>query len=174
MNRIAQAYRQARDHAAADGWVTMLDIGAQESAVAFGRDDDVPAVARIAVGTASGGMPRHDPPLPSELEHAIATIEDAAMPLARRLPPSSILVVSGGAMHELAPAHDGLALGDVEQLFQQLAAVAEGRPVASSGLPPGPTVAATLLIVREFMHHLGFESLVVADGTAVDRRAALR
>jgi hypothetical protein len=165
VNRIAQAYRQARDHAAADGWVTMLDIGAQESAVAFGCGDDSPAIVRLAVGTASGGMPRHDPPLPSELEHAIATIEDAVMPLARRLPPSSILVVTGSAMHELAPAHDGAALGDVEAMFQQLAAVAEGRPVASRGLPSGPAFAATLLIVREFMHHLGFKSLVVADGS---------
>lgn len=167
MDSITQAYRQARNHAAADGWVTMLDIGAQDSAVAFGHGDDAPAaVACIAVGTASSAMPRHDPPMPRELEHAITAIEDAVMPLARRLPPWSILVVSGGAMHEPVPSLDGLALGDVERLFQQLAAVAEGRPAASSGLPPGPTSAATLLIVREFMHHLGFESLVVAGGTA--------
>jgi exopolyphosphatase/pppGpp-phosphohydrolase len=162
VNSGVQAYRQARQLVAANAWVTMLHVGAGESVVAFGHGDEAPVVVDIGIGTATGAMPRHDPPTPLELEHAIAAIEDAVMPLARRLPPSSVLVASGGAMHELALASGGLALADVEHLFQQLAAVAEGRPAVSGGVPSGPAFAATLLIVREFMHHLGFESLVVA------------
>jgi hypothetical protein len=34
----------------------------------------------------------------------------------------------------------------------------------SSGLPAGRTFAATLLILREFMHHLGFDSIVIEIG----------
>jgi hypothetical protein len=64
----------------------------------------------------------------------------------------------------LGKGESAVALADVEQLFQQLAAVAEGRPVASSGLPAGRTFAATLLILREFMHHLGFDSIVIEIG----------
>lgn len=61
-------------------------------------------------------------------------------------------------------SESAVALAVVEQLFQQLAAVAEGRPVASSGLPAGTTFAAALLILREFTHHLAFDSIVIEIG----------
>ncbi len=49
----------------------------------------------------------------------------------------------------------------MEQTFERLAAVAEGRPVALEGLPETPEFAAALLILREFMHHLGFSAIHV-------------
>ncbi|MEZ5658025.1 MAG: hypothetical protein R3E83_05715 [Burkholderiaceae bacterium] len=46
-------------------------------------------------------------------------------------------------------------------MFSQLASAALGRPSAIDGLLSGREAAAALLIVRECMHHLGFETLVI-------------
>ena len=54
-----------------------------------------------------------------------------------------------------------LPLDRMEQTFERLAAVAEGRPVLLEGLPDSTVFAAALLILREFMHHLGFSALHV-------------
>lgn len=51
----------------------------------------------------------------------------------------------------------------MEQTFERLAAVAEGRPVGQEGLPESTEFAAALLILREFMHHLGFSAVHVGD-----------
>jgi hypothetical protein len=51
----------------------------------------------------------------------------------------------------------------VEQCFQQLAAASLGQPGAMQGLPAGREAAATLLILREFMHHLGHPAITVVD-----------
>ncbi|MYM95524.1 hypothetical protein [Duganella vulcania] len=40
-----------------------------------------------------------------------------------------------------------------------LAAVIQGKPAAHEGIPDDNAFAATLLILREFMHHLGFSSI---------------
>ena len=44
----------------------------------------------------------------------------------------------------------------VERLFDLLAALSQGRPASSAGIPDSPEFAARLLVLREFMHHLGF------------------
>jgi exopolyphosphatase/pppGpp-phosphohydrolase len=167
------SYALARARLPADAIVTMLHIGSKESVVASGRADELPSIIRIGVGSTETGRGaiRHDPPTPLELENAIAAIEDEVMPLAKRVPRSSALVAVGGAIHDVALAAGksgngeiSLPLADVEQLFQQLAAVSQGRPASSSGLPSGIAFAATLLILREFMHHLGFEAVAIGAG----------
>ena len=163
-----QRHALARSGFAADLAVTMLHIGRSESVVVSGRADESPLIVGVALGSASTGraLLRHDPPTPLELEQAIDRVEGEVMPLARRLPRASTLVASGEAIQAIARAaaktgQSSLALDEVERLFQQLAAVAQGRPASSSGLPPGADFAATLLILREFMHHLGFEAILV-------------
>ena len=54
-----------------------------------------------------------------------------------------------------------LRIADVERTFDRLVSVVQGQPVASVGLPDGPEFGATLLILREFMHHLGFASITI-------------
>jgi hypothetical protein len=54
-----------------------------------------------------------------------------------------------------------LTLDAVERTFEQPTAVAHGRPVASTGIPVDAAFAATLVILREFMHHLQFMSITV-------------
>ena len=51
----------------------------------------------------------------------------------------------------------------VEQAFGQLAAMAEGDPLAANQLPRDEYFAAVLLIVREWLHHLASESVLIVE-----------
>lgn len=150
-----------------------LHIDGSETRVVSQRGNGPPDTLVLAIGYAAPALSlRHEPPTPLELENAIAVVEDAVMPLAKRLPLPAQLTGTGSAIGALAQAAgktgvDGnrVTLGEVERLFQQLAAVSEGRPVASGGVPSSAVFAATLLIVREFMHHLGFDSIILPEYT---------
>ena len=62
-----------------------------------------------------------------------------------------------------AVAGPTLSLDAVEQWFQRQASASLGHPGAMAGLPGGPAAAATLLILRECMHHLGHASVTLFD-----------
>jgi len=49
----------------------------------------------------------------------------------------------------------------LERTFNRLTAVSLGRPASREGIPAGVAFAATLLILRKFMHHLQFSSITV-------------
>ena len=54
-----------------------------------------------------------------------------------------------------------MTIETVEQWFQRLASASLGHPGAMQGLPAGREAAATLLVLREFMHHCGYTTIVV-------------
>ena len=54
-----------------------------------------------------------------------------------------------------------MTIETVEQWFQRLASASLGQPGALRGLPSGREAAATLLVLREFMHHRSHTSIVV-------------
>jgi hypothetical protein len=56
-----------------------------------------------------------------------------------------------------------LSLGEVERLFQRLASAASGPSSPFSDLPVDRETAAALLILRETMHHLGFDRVRMAS-----------
>ena len=106
---------------------------------------------------------RHDPPTPAELEQAIDLIEDALATLRLVKTDRGELVITDAFLRAMLGLHEqgpGLALGDVEVLFQRLAIRAHGAPVATAELPHGRNIAAALLILRECMHHLGFDRVL--------------
>jgi len=107
---------------------------------------------------------RHDPPTPSELELAIEAIEDALMSARAQKPDKGTLVTSDDIMRlipGLRPDGATTTLEEVEARFQQLASVSLGLPASRLDMPLGRVSAAALLILRECMHHIGFEGLVL-------------
>ncbi len=91
-------------------------------------------------------------------------VEDVLMPLAAHVPPHPVL-------HLQSPVPLAEVLGNrvqsrenIERLFGQLAAMVEGDPLASAQLPRERRIAAALLILREWMHHLDAGSVVLVDG----------
>lgn len=112
---------------------------------------------------------KRDIPTPLELEYAIQTLEDQVERARTLIAPGTWLTSTDVGLHEIAKAAHGLyalptvlTLEQVEHTFNRLAAVSLGRPAASENLPSGKSFAATLLILREFMHHLQCPGLHVS------------
>ncbi len=165
---VRQRFDRARESGAGLGPLTLIVVEATATIVAFAANESPPQIFRLTVGghTLGPGLLRSAPPTPLALENAIAVVEDEVMPLAKQVPNGSTLVGTGNALHDVARAAGHtfnedrmLTINDVERLFQQLAALVQGRPFPSSGLPDGNGFAASLLILREFMHHLGFAQI---------------
>ncbi|MFM4703245.1 hypothetical protein [Aeromonas bivalvium] len=107
---------------------------------------------------------RRDPPTPLELEQAIMVVEGVLMPLAARIPPHPVVQLhSPVPLAEALGSHE-LSRESIERLFGQLVAMVEGDPLASAQLPRDRRIAAALLILREWMHHLDAGSVVLVDG----------
>lgn len=144
----------------------LLSLGNTRSQVALTAADGTSQTFALTLGldALTPGPFRRDPPTPLELEQAIMVVEDVLMPLAARIPPHPVL-------HLQSPEPLAEVLGNrvqsrdnIERLFGQLAAMVEGDPLASAQLPREKRIAAALLILREWMHHLDAGSVVLVDG----------
>lgn len=143
----------------------LLSLGSARSRVEITGADGTSQTFSLALGldALTPGPFRRDPPTPLELEQAIMVVEDVLMPLAARIPPHPVL-------HLQSPVPLAEALGsrvqsreNIERLFGQLVAMVEGDPLASAQLPRDRRVAAALLILREWMHHLDAGSVALVD-----------
>jgi hypothetical protein len=95
------------------------------------------------------------------------------MPLRRHLPTGARVWVQGPQVTEVVqvsnqagpkpPTDAHGPLQNIEHLFHQWAAVAEGRPLSQAGFPADPAFGAALLILREWRHHVGVEAFEVQD-----------
>ena len=162
-------YTAIRAAVAAGARVTVLHIGAGQTILATGTDREPAVVLALAIGSArtAGDQFRHDPPAPIEMESAIMVVEDEVT-RARDQVAGSALFTMDSAIRQialLAGVREGremvLGLEAVEQTFDRFSGVVLGRPAASEGLPRGGAFAATLLILRELMHHLKFSAITV-------------
>jgi len=151
--------------------VATLQVGDEQSSLVLSGTSDADGLLNIPVGVQQllRQVLKHSPPTPGELEAAIAVIEDAVMPLHALVPANAELQSTDACIWDLAlavnPAAQGgmdLSIDAVEQLFDLLAALALGRPASIAGIPSDAGFAAALLMVRELMHHLHFNSLRVA------------
>ena len=108
---------------------------------------------------------KHDPPTPAELERAIDLVEDALTGL-HLVPADGARLVTADTRLLTLPGLNtngaSLTRDDVELLFQRLASRALGMPAAAAELPQSREEAAALLILRECMHHLGFDRVGAA------------
>jgi hypothetical protein len=121
-------------------------------------------VADLGIETVTA-LFKHAPPAGVEIERAIDVIEDALMATGLGHAGRGALTTASPrlrALPGLATAGAVLDLGEVERLFQRLAAAASGPPLRLSDLPVDRETAAALLILRETMHHLGFDRVRVA------------
>lgn len=162
-------YRLTRAHGAVHGVLMVLHIGAARTLLALGTGDRDPAtVLSLSLGHSATAQQhfRAAMPTPLELETAIAAVEDEVYQARRRALPW----MGGGELTAwavdpalfriaaLAGATAGspcdLPLASVEQLFSRVAAVVQGRPASQERLPDDPAFVATVLILRELMHHL--------------------
>ncbi len=167
---LQQSYTAARQHADATACVVALHIGAEQSGIAVGTGAAPDMVKRWPLGAERTAREqfRTTPPTPLAMEHAIQIVEDVVMPMRAVIPREALLFSTDAGVREIAllageapAAPQLLSLDAMEHVFDRLSAVVEGSPAAHQGLPESGNFAATLLILREFMHHLQFPYIVV-------------
>lgn len=101
-----------------------------------------------------------------KIESAITAVEDelARVPAAvhgaaiTSNDPQVLAIARVAGLDAAAPV---LSREAVEQVFQRLSAVALGRPAASEGLPDTLPFAASVVTLRELMHHLDITALAL-------------
>ncbi|MDT7516217.1 hypothetical protein [Rhodoferax mekongensis] len=149
---------------------TTLQLGTETSTVLCTQNGHVVLQQELQLGTASLARQwmRHTPPTPLDIEHAIEVTEDVLMPLAAKLARTDKLQLSGlGAeliLQGVGAAPDAAlhwSLDEVEDLFNRIAMVSQGRPIGHDALPTAPEFYAAMVIVRECLHHLHFGSVAV-------------
>lgn len=102
---------------------------------------------------------RRDPPTAAQLEGGIDVVEEAIGAPAMKFG-GAVLAGEGAQLAALSRAAGVTGTGEpltaeaVERLFTRLAMAAAGALPSADALPPGPDFAATLLLLRELMHHL--------------------
>jgi len=167
---IHRRYRAIRRNLPFATPVTLLLIGEQETTVATGAGAEAEHILILAIGSQSTATEffGHAPPTPGEIENAIVKVEDEITLAREMIIGYPTLVTSDISIREIAQiAYDEkgstlqISIEEVEQAFELLARHAQGRPASISGIPDSPAFAASLLILREFMHHLKFTSINV-------------
>jgi len=167
---LLQAYAVARQHAGEGVCIVVLHIGTEQSGIAVGLGPDADLVKPLPMGSERTAREyfKTTPPTPMAMEHAIQVVEDVVMPLSADIPRAALLFSADTTLRTIAllagveqtePMR--LTLEAMERLFNRLSAMVEGSPAAHQGLPESNTFAATLLILREFMHHLQFGQIEV-------------
>jgi exopolyphosphatase/pppGpp-phosphohydrolase len=150
--------------------ISVLHIGKDQSAAGIGTPAQLPAIVMLDVGSSKTAHEhfKHASPTALELENAIVTVEDEITRVRTMFEKRSALFTTDAAIREIArigglPDQEDITLTieAVERTFERLVAVTQGRRYASAGLPNGLEFAATLLILREFMHHLQFSAITV-------------
>lgn len=170
-NAIRLMYSNLRSGVANGAAITVLHIGAEQTAVASGSGAE-PAVIALALGSRRTAIDhfKHEPPTAIEMENAIQAVEDEVARVRPMIVRDSKLFTADAVIRDIArlagvadSAEHTLSLEAMERTFNRLAAVTLGTPALQEGIPNGGAFAATLLILREFMHHLRFSSITATS-----------
>lgn len=150
--------------------IVVLHIGEENTEIASRTDHEPQAKLILEIGaqrTASEHFKRA-PPTPLELENAIITVEDEIARARTMVPKEARLYTRDAAIRAIArlagvreSEEMTLTIEAVEQTFERMVQISQGMPAVHSGIPSDVEFAATLLILREFMHHLQFASITV-------------
>ena len=163
---IRQHYASIRMNVSTEKRIAVLHISAEETAVAMGNSSEPQSVLSLAIGShkTAANYFKHYPPAPAEVENAILAVEDELMHARSIRPDDAALYTTDSAIREiavLAGLSTTLDLEAVERLFQRWIAVINGSPASQQGIPNDAAFGTTLLILREFMHHLKFTSITL-------------
>lgn len=149
---------------------TTLNLGADFSTILCTEVGSVVLQQELPLGTASLARQwmRHTPPTPLDMEHAIEQTEDVVMPLAAKLVRTDELLLRGSGAALILQAvgakpDEALKwkLDEVEEIFNRIAMVSQGRPTGQEALPTAPEFYAAMVILRESLHHLRFGEVVL-------------
>lgn len=153
-----------------DTYCTELHIGIDQTSVTSRNGTKSSETILLLIGSKKTATDffKQELPTPIEMENAIMAVEDEVIRARMLVVQDSTLNTSDATIREIAQLADVpdnarmvLSVEAVERLFDLLAALVLGRPASRAGIPLDSGFAATLLILREFMHHLQFTSIII-------------
>lgn len=174
---IDQLYRVIRLALPKDEQITLLHIGGERVAVATGIGNEPSGVVILEIGYNKTAVDyfKHNPPTPSEVEYAIMAIEDEIARVRAIIPKDSMLISVDECIREIAlycgldnQPELNLNREAVEQAFARFSSVVQGLPIPSLSPLSSATFSSSLLILREFMHHMKFVSIHIIRSDSDD------
>jgi hypothetical protein len=167
---LRASHARLQQSASASGPIVLLHLGDEALALVFGEHEQQLAYLPLGLQTLSQRYLAANRLSPLSVEHAIAEVEDVVMPWHHQLPASAQLFSEDDAVGELArwagmPGDTPswrLSTEAVETLFNRWSALVQGRPPSQDPLPSTGRFAAALLMLREWLHHLGFDGITVS------------
>jgi exopolyphosphatase/pppGpp-phosphohydrolase len=151
------------------GSATTLHIGEEQTVVTCRSGMESASPMMLPIGSVKTAKYfKHNPPSEMEMENAIMLVEDELFRIRHSIVTGATLSTTDASIRTIAriaglPEQSNLTVTRdlVEQTFNRLAAIVQGRPASLDSIPTTAEFAATLLILREFMHHLNFASIDV-------------
>jgi hypothetical protein len=147
--------------------VATLHIGEEHTVVTLrqGAESSPPLILPMG-SKKTGRLFTRNPPSLAEMENAIMVVEDDLLAIRHAIPQESRLDTIDASIRAIAhvagmPEQPEFTMTceQVEHIFGRLAAIVQGRPVSQDAIPLTAEFSATLLILREFMHHLNFQTI---------------
>jgi hypothetical protein len=147
-----------------------LAIGAQTTVVDLHSPDARPQHWTLPIGLDNlwPAGPSLGGPSALQVENAIQTVEDDIQRLHRHIPAGTRLVMAAEGLKALRRqgvvtglSGEGFSLDQIEQQYQLLAARAVGAPSAQGSGFDDARGDAWVLILRECLHHWGFDRLCI-------------
>lgn len=169
-NDILRDYARAQSTVAPGEPLTFIVIGRDRTTLVSRTDDTAYDAVTLNIGfeKTTKEFFQHNPPTPRELEEAIATIEDELARARAIIVNDSILITTDKIVLEIArtvgvgsASEPMLSIESVEQLYQRFAAITSGAPATQKESDLYAVHAATILILREAMHHLRYAAIRV-------------
>jgi exopolyphosphatase/pppGpp-phosphohydrolase len=165
-SEIKEIFIKIKQENAADKNIALLHTGKEQTYIITEDKENNIIFLKLDIGTEKTGFTyfHHSPPTPDEVENAINVVEDELTKIFSRITKQSVLYTKDEQVKEIAilagvKNHDEMILSrnDMESLFSRLAALSMGRSVKTDIIPVDSSFSAGLLILREIMHHLGYE-----------------
>lgn len=169
---IIKLYQSVRIKIGNNNPISLLHISEENTIIASGESSEKPdhiVVLPMGSKKTPEDFFRHVPPTPEEIEYAINFLEDHIIPCKKELPINSELYSASPAIQEISSQWEKdiaaettvLPIRDMEDIFSRLSAIITGRPYSTDTLPETFEFAASLLILREIMHHLAFHNITI-------------
>ena len=166
---LRASHARLQQSASSSGPIVLLHLGNEALVLAFGEHGQQLAYLPLGLQMLSQRYLSVTRLSPLAVEHAIAEVEDVVMPWHHKLPATAQLFSEDDVVLELArwagmPGDTPswrLSTEAVETLFNRWSALVQGRPSSQDPLPSTGRFAAALLVLREWLHHLGFDGITV-------------
>ena len=171
--RALETWHCARQ--ALGGEIAALEFGDIESAIALGDQAEPARVISFRLSLTDLARKYFNAELPGEaaIEAAIAEVEERVMPLhhlfasgARCVTCDDRVRAIAGVLGRVDEPWATMSIDAVERVFNRWVSVALGRPATQDALPMSGEFAASLVALREWLHHLSLTEITVGTTPA--------